>query len=287
MKTPIFIDSDNALGSSSGDIDDAFAITALLTSKVPILGIGSIFGNTGETHAYENNQELAKLLGHQAPVLHGARRPGDKASESSRFIRDLARKESPFRILAIGPLTNLALALDGLSEKETRMIEEVIIVGSNLSSKGHYPPFWPFEFNLTKDRWATQTVFSSALPLTFIPLDVARKLRVKPADLNVIPGPLGERFRTDSERWFARAKRRYFKKDVPIWDLVAAMYTLEPELFELWDCSARMKNYTRIVFSEGGSEGQRPVRVIRNFDPQLVWKRFTECVGYSTSNHKE
>jgi inosine-uridine nucleoside N-ribohydrolase len=45
---PIFIDSDNALGSPCGDVDDAFAIAALLRSGVPVAALASASGNTSE-----------------------------------------------------------------------------------------------------------------------------------------------------------------------------------------------------------------------------------------------
>ena len=44
----LLIDSDNAAGSPRGDVDDAFAIAALLRSGLPVAALASVAGNTSE-----------------------------------------------------------------------------------------------------------------------------------------------------------------------------------------------------------------------------------------------
>ena len=52
MKRRIWIDTDVALGSSSGDVDDGFAITAVAQAakkrpeEVELLGVSVVSGNT-------------------------------------------------------------------------------------------------------------------------------------------------------------------------------------------------------------------------------------------------
>ncbi|HWN45144.1 MAG TPA: nucleoside hydrolase, partial [Thermoanaerobaculia bacterium] len=145
----LLIDSDNAMGSASGDVDDGLAVAALLKSGLPIAALTSVGGNTTQAQADRNNRTLGALCGYPGPYRLGA------GSEPLRFV-------------ALGPLTNVAAWLDQASE--------IILVGSNVSSPGRFPPWWPHEFNLTHDRPAARAVFSSTVPLTVVPLDVARKM---------------------------------------------------------------------------------------------------------------
>src|SRR5204863_73046 len=92
-------------------------------------------------------------------------------SEASRF---LAATPEPVRIVALGPLTNVAAALEAKPELARRIVE-LVVVGANPASRGRWPPLWPFEFNLTKDRRATSAVLGSEVPLTFVPLDAAKR----------------------------------------------------------------------------------------------------------------
>lgn len=260
----VFIDSDNAMGSEAGNVDDGFAIAALLRSGLEIEGIASIAGNTSEDQAAENNRRLVDLLGWRGPIVRGAVRPGDRATEASRAI---AGSEHPLRVVALGPLTDLAGALDRTPEK----VGEIVLVGSNPSSMGRWPPFWPHEMNLNWDPEATMTVFESAAPVTIVPLDVVDRMRVGRDGLAAIPGAAGEFIRKHSERWL-RAKtawrpRRTFR--IP--DLVAAMLVIEPSLFDLEQARVTAHESGWIEYGDG-----RPVRVVKRFDRGRVWSRFIE-----------
>jgi inosine-uridine nucleoside N-ribohydrolase len=180
----IVLDTDNALGSPRGDVDDALAIAALLRSGLPVAAVASVGGNTSEERADRNNRRLAALCGFAGPVLRG----------HEVQARDLW-SGPPVRVAALGPLTNVATVL---REIEKPAISEVVLVGSNLSSPGRFPPWWPHEFNLTHDREATRAVFASDLPLTVVPLDVARRLRVGKERLAGLHGELGEALRRGS-----------------------------------------------------------------------------------------
>ncbi len=53
---PFWIDTDNALGSPHGDVDDAFALAALLTAGAPVAALSSVAGNTSEPRAFANTR---------------------------------------------------------------------------------------------------------------------------------------------------------------------------------------------------------------------------------------
>src|SRR5260370_5272722 len=242
----IFIDTDNAMGSPSGDVDDAFAIAALVRSGIAIAAIASVAGNTPEPRAFENNRRLGEVLGWRGPLLRG----GAEARAALAMFDG--------RVAALGPLTNVTAA--------TRA-REIAIVGANTSSRGRWPPRWPHEFNLTKDVSATLELFRSDVPLTIFPLDVARELWVTRRDLDAIRGPLGEYLRAGAVRWFRRLWRVKFTRRLPNYDLAAALYLLDEDGFTMEHTTAAMRPNTFIEFGAG----TRQVKECRTLDRQRLW----------------
>jgi len=75
-------------------------------------------------------------------------------------------------LFAIGPLTNVALAI----RKEPRFaktIKELVIMGGAIREGGNVTP--QAEFNIYADPHAAHVVFHSGIPITLIPLDVTHK----------------------------------------------------------------------------------------------------------------
>jgi inosine-uridine nucleoside N-ribohydrolase len=247
-------------------VDDGFAIAALLRSGLPVAGLSSVSGNAREAEADRNNRALGALCGYAGPYLRGAevgQRP------------DLWSGE-PVRVAALGPLTNVAAALRELERRGVRpAVEEVVLVGGNGSSRGRFPPLWPHEFNLTKDRAATRAVFASDLPLTIVPLDVARRLRVGKAELAALPGALGQYLRQHSARWLRRSRWLHDPGGFPAFDLVAAACILDPELVSIVETTVRVHPNLWLEFGRGG----RPVRLVREADGSAVCRRFVDLVS--------
>ena len=75
-------------------------------------------------------------------------------------------------LFAIGPLTNVALAI----RKEPRFakaVKEMVIMGGAIREGGNITP--QAEFNIYTDPYAAHIVFHSGIPITLIPLDVTHK----------------------------------------------------------------------------------------------------------------
>lgn len=232
--------------------------------------VASVFGNTPEPHARANHRALAALCGYRGPLLAGATGPlGTGPAPPSEATGFLLSAPGPWRFLALGPLTNLAAAIVAAPAVVPR-VAEVISVGSNRRSRGRWPPWWPHEFNLTLDRRATRVVFESGVPLTVIPLDVARRLTVRPADLAPLRGRVGEHLRRHSARWFRRAVFLRGRREFPVWDLVAALFVVEPALFTVETATACL--HPSGLLQHGA--GTRPLTVVTGFDRDLVWARF-------------
>ncbi|MGB1800860.1 MAG: hypothetical protein ACPHLK_08550, partial [Gammaproteobacteria bacterium] len=59
------------MGSSRGDVDDGFAIAAMLCSQLSVLGISSVSGNTDAFSAHQNNKVLAKITNYKGSLYCG------------------------------------------------------------------------------------------------------------------------------------------------------------------------------------------------------------------------
>jgi inosine-uridine nucleoside N-ribohydrolase len=266
--TELLIDTDNAAGSPRGDVDDAFAVAALLRGGLPVAALASVAGNTSEARADRNNRRLGPLCGFAGPYLRGVA-AGDVPERIDRA--DLWRR-GPVRFVALGPLTNLAALLD-----RGAVIPEAVLVGGNLTSRGRFPPWWPHELNLTKDPAATRAVFASDLPLTVVPLDVARRLRAGPGELRGLQGELGDFLRRCSARWSRRSLLVRGSRRFPVFDLAAAAYVLDPSLVTVEETHARLHPNLWVEFGAG----ERRLKVVRELDVEAVWERFRGLVSGS------
>src|SRR5947209_5861124 len=262
----LLLDTDNAAGSTSGDVDDAFAVAALLCSGLPVAAVASVGGNTSEARADRNNRVLGSLCDYRGRYLRGVQ-AGDVPDRIDR-AGDLWTG-GPLRFLALGPLTNLAAVLD------RGAISEAVLVGGNLTSRGRFPPWWPHEFNLTRDPAATRAVFASDLPLTVVPLDVARRLRIGPRELSGLPGELGDFLRRHATRWARRSLLVRGSRRFPVFDLAAAAYALDPSLVSVEETQGRLHRNLWLEFGRG----DRRLRVVRDLAPEAVWRLFADLVS--------
>jgi inosine-uridine nucleoside N-ribohydrolase len=88
----------------------------------------------------------------------------------------------PVRILALGPLTNLAIALEHANPKA---IEEIVVMGGAFRVPGNLGDGGAFktanttaEWNFFVDPEAAARVFRSGVPLRIVPLDATSKVKI-------------------------------------------------------------------------------------------------------------
>jgi pyrimidine-specific ribonucleoside hydrolase len=94
------------------------------------------------------------------------------------FIIDAARRYTGLTILALGPLTNLALAL----RREPRLAQQVAgicLMGGSLD-RGNVTPF--AEFNILCDPEAAHVVFTSGIPIKMCGLNLTRQATISVED---------------------------------------------------------------------------------------------------------
>jgi purine nucleosidase len=85
------------------------------------------------------------------------------------IINQVKQRPHEITIIAVGPLTNLALAVQKEPEIVS-LVKEVVIMGGAVFVKGNVTPY--SEANVITDPEAAECVFSSGLPVTVVGLDV-------------------------------------------------------------------------------------------------------------------
>jgi purine nucleosidase len=186
-------------------IDDALAIFLALNSpEIQLEAVTTVSGNVPVAHTTDNALALLALANHpEIPVASGSAVPlirpyinaahvhGDNGLGGVQLpipqqkpiaqhavdliIERILQAPGEITLVAIGPLTNLALAL----RKEPRIAEqvrEVVIMGGALRVTGNVTPC--AEFNIYADPHAAQIVLQASWPIRLVALDVTNQVTV-------------------------------------------------------------------------------------------------------------
>ena len=181
----VILDTDVGLGTPGAVFDDGMAmILALNSTEMDIVGITTCHGNVNVDDAFNNAKRLALILGKEVNVLRGSEGPMDRSKETNDaadFIINTSEELSDLTIIALGPLTNIAMALRRKPEIAKRW-DSVFVMGGAMAVKGNVTPY--AEFNVYKDPLAAKILFSLGRRIILIPLDVTRKTALTLEDLD-------------------------------------------------------------------------------------------------------
>ena len=268
------MDTDCALGSWNEDPDDAFAIIYNLLGTRAARSIYSVGGNTTALRAAKNCETLRSWTRSTSQVICGL----DPGSELS--LRQ-AGSENPFQVLGLGPLTNIAHWL----QQDSQAMKAAWCTLGHVQTSGSLPPLWPMEFNATQDLKAAEFVFSSSLPLTVVPLDVAIKLKVKKEVWQRLDDSiLGRNLKSQCWRWRLRNLILKAHSHFPAWDLVSAAMIENPDLGMIETgnlhffknglvlCDPGFKNQTS--HQREIAKVQRSVKIVTQIDSSAIWDSF-------------
>lgn len=252
--------------------DDAFAILlALASPEIEVLGITAVAGNVplGLTHV--NARKVCELAGrtdvpvfagcdrpmqrvlrtaehvHGATGLDGAELPGPvmplQKAHAVDFIIDTLRREETgtVTLCALGPLTNLATALERAPDIIPR-IARIVIMGGGLFEGGNITP--TAEFNIWVDPEAATLIFGAGVPLTVLPLDVTHKVLTtaeRIARIRVIGTPLAEAAAGWLEFFERFDEAKYGTDGGPLHDPNVIAWLLRPDLYQGRDCNVEIE----------------------------------------------
>ena len=139
--------------------------------EIPV-ACGAVEPLAGSNAFLDEWRDGADLLGAQL----GLEVPGFEGSGAIDLLIDtVAGSSEPVRLLAIGPLTNVALAID----QDPEILEnlaEIVIMGGAVDVSGSVDPEYWAEWNFWADPVAANRVLRSGVPITLVPLDATNSV---------------------------------------------------------------------------------------------------------------
>ena len=184
-------------------IDDAMALFyAISDPGIELIALTTVFGNVTTTQATRNALFLLETAGIDIPVSEGLHKPrellayppsshvhgtegfgnllieqpkGQAVSESApEFLVEMARAhKGELVVCPIGPLTNIAAALD-LDPEFCNNLKRMVIMGGSLRAGGNITPV--AEANIYHDPHAADFLFRHGSNITLVGLDVTNRV---------------------------------------------------------------------------------------------------------------
>lgn len=246
-------------------VDDAMALVFQARHPdIELLGVTSVFGNSTIETTTRNALYLVECFAPGVPVAKGAAAPLRRAAPAPvdwihgsdglgnmgvrpagqsvvdarpahRFIVDTVRAHpGEVTLIAVGPLTNLALALDEDPEI-ARLVKQVVVMGGAFGTNGVNGNVSPAaEANIAGDPDAADIVFGAAWPVAIVGLDVTEHTVMTTAYLAKLRDEAGEigRFVWDVSRHYeAFHQSSVGLGGIYVHDSSAVAYVLAPELY--------------------------------------------------------
>jgi inosine-uridine nucleoside N-ribohydrolase len=246
-------------------VDDALAlILAFHSPELDVRAVTGVNGNVPLERVFENIQKVLSLIqpkikpliakGAENPLkgkpvyahsvhgqdgLGGAKidRKGRKEwwqiypGSADELIPEIARRyPDEMTLIAVGPLTNLALAIQK-DPGGMRKLKEIVIMGGAVRTGGNITPY--AEFNIFSDPFAANIVFGSERPITLVPLDVTHQVSLTPQWMEERVKPINNDFFkfTIEATGYDSARHQFKNKDlIHLHDPLAVGAVVDPEL---------------------------------------------------------
>ncbi|MCG7332490.1 nucleoside hydrolase [Salinicoccus roseus] len=297
-------------------VDDALAILYALESRqLDVLGITTVNGNVPLEMVNANTLKVLSLAGRtDVPVHPGADRPLLRTSEhvhhihgddgignaldgyeysnqcqeqfAADFIIEQAKRHpGEVTLIAVGPLTNLALAFRK-EPKLSEWLDEVVIMGGLVSEMGRGNKLPNSEFNIYTDAEAAQIVFHSGAETTLVSLDVTKQTLLSNEDIRRLEGRKYHDFvKKSTEVYRAFSKEKFNLDGCALHDPLTVGYVLnkdflKTEKYHVDVDTVSPLNYGQTVCDFVGLLGREPnVNVCLGVDAEGFVSHFLETLG--------
>ncbi|XP_039166411.1 probable uridine nucleosidase 2 [Eucalyptus grandis] len=265
-KKKIIIDTDPG-------IDDAMAIfVALQSPEVEVIGLTTIYGNVYTTLATRNALHLLEVAGRTdipvaegshvtitkgtklriADFVHGADGLGNQnfpppkgkpieQSAATFLIEQANLYPGEVTVVALGPLTNIALALEQ-DPTFSKKIGQIVLLGGAFSVNGNVNP--AAEANIFGDPDAADIVFTSGADVLAIGINVTHQVVLTDADRDKLVqsnGRFAQYLSRILEVYFAYHHEAYFTRGVYLHDPTTIIAALNPSLLTFTEGVVRVQ----------------------------------------------
>jgi purine nucleosidase len=258
--------------------DDAVAILlALASPELEVVGITAVAGNVPLALTQVNVRKVCELAGKpQTRVFAGAEQPLMRKLVTAEYVHGKTGLDGPtlpepvmpleaqhavdfivetvmasppgdITLCPLGPLTNIAMAMNREPDMAARL-REIVLMGGGFFEGGNTTP--AAEFNIYVDPHAAEIVFRSGVPIVMMPLDVTHKALTKRARV--------ERFRAMDTRvghataelldFFERFdEHKYGTDGGPLHDPCVIAWLIKPELFSGRQCNVVVETASELT----------------------------------------
>jgi purine nucleosidase len=296
--------------------DDALAILlALASPELEVLGITAVAGNVPLALTETNARKICELAGKpETRVFAGAVRPLVRALVTAEEVHgktgldgpDLPQPKMPLEkqhavdfiietllsepsgtvtLCALGPLTNVALALIREPNIASR-IKQIVLMGGGFFEGGNVTP--TAEFNIYVDPHAADVVFRSGISIVAMPLDVTHKALTTSKRIAAFR-KLGTRVgvaTAEMLEFFERFdEQKYGSDGGPLHDPCVIAYLLKPELFKGRHCNVTVETASELTMGMtvidwwGVTKRPKNATVMRDIDHDGFFALLTERLG--------
>lgn len=316
----VIIDCDPGNGVRGSDVDDGIALALAFAARreISVEAVTVVSGNTSLDTGYNVARDFMARFKLDVPVIAGASRAllenpapwvrhrernwvpesvmgaWDSVRPPAEFARPVdddaagaiidlvARNPGEITLVAVGPLTNVAHALQRRPELASELAE-LVVMGGAFSVADQLQ-----ELNFAMDPEAAEVVMGSGANVTLVPFDVTETTRLTVDDMarwDASDNPLSDYLVETVTPWIRFCEFNSRVQGCNLHDPLAIAYLLDPDLCEVEFVSVGVDlkgEYSRgrpVAWREGQvrlAEGldlpaRRPVRVLTSADnPRLV-----------------
>ena len=298
---PIILDVDTG-------VDDAMALAlATASPEVELVAVSTVAGNIGIENATENTRRVLSWLdATDVPVHRGASRPIARAHRDATYfhgqnglgdaqlreseivlgpdrgpaaiIRHAMARPGEIVLVCVGPLTNLAIALN-VAPELPGLLRKLVIMGGAFRVPGNVRPH--AEFNIWCDPEAAAQVFETTFPdAVAIGLDVTHQVPLDRAAWDAASPdgtPTESLVKIVTENAFTRPNGT----PVYLHDPFALAFAVDPTLAVVDTCAVEVdldpefEGRTRVV-------GEGSMGVARDPDRERFLALFKERIGFTS-----
>ena len=183
----------------------------------------------GHVHGDDGLGNLDRFVEPDGRPRYPTARSCIETRDGADLILEMAdRLREELVVVALGPLTNLALALQR-DRRALARVGRIVVMGGAVAVPGNVTP--AAEFNFYVDPEAAAAVFEAGLPIDLVPLDVTRQVVLPQAELArrlaACPSSLGRFVADFTLHGFAVGRR---ESGITLHDPLAMGVALDPSL---------------------------------------------------------
>jgi len=220
--------------------------------------------------------------GLDGPELPSPDVPLDARRADELIADELAAAAEPIMLIATGPLTNVAAALERIDHEQVR---EIVWMGGS-TERGNRTPY--AEFNAWVDPDAAAAVLASGVPFTMVGLNLTHQARATTdviARMQALGTPLGETVAGWLEFVGATYRSLFGADAAPVHDPCAVALAAEPGVVRCVECFMAIETegrWTRgatVVDLRGRLRRKPNARVAIELDVERFWDLVVDAVA--------